>query len=859
MFVIKLKWGRIVKSFSKLLLFCGLAFCLLPIDSNALKIEDTNFGQILAPGANILHPIFGLALYLRGQKILINLYQHGNPEHPLIKVIHTLFHHDMPNELLRPSASDANVTYGFGPYEVGWLLALLIFKPELFSTPGLYANKSMKRNVDISLEKVKLDVKLATFMKHLNIAHKNRVALENPSRKKNAIRGTKIAKLLDFSQNAIKALKLGTGDAYSADFVPLLFNAFACAKSKNKRDLFNFVINGFIKHALQATNLKLLDAYLTPYGKEVVINKKTQESFLKEKSSLANIKKAITPYYTTLIPNEKLPHSLIFPGTAYLTNLIPMPEKIVQLYITKYDKAPDCTEAAILHLVSSILFDNRKGIFSLEMLSPNLRNRGQVKTVFEYLTRKQPNDQDFRTTWFEFVSQRDNIDYKKDGYSIAARTKNIFNLLTQIFEIEATSWEELGTELSSEKATISFSGPSLGSNYTSGLILFKKIYPGGSVFSSTVSVNHDNHAGILDSKFEQANDNDQSMAIAFTNSLALIGLPQEISAALAPLSAEEFSIKTLPKKIKNAKQLFFVLSRDLRQESFFELMRLIDKNKEIKDLIDTQYLEPDDHIHISLQTTDWLLKSGQYKNSKYWVAITHKPRTFISQALFQNNYAAINFMLNKILTTIEITSPIKRNDILKEVWTAIVDLHKDIYEIFPLCKPKGEKNKIAPIGYRYNGKEVNAIIQKLFKLDPIFTPCSIKHIIAKDISANTSLTRKFIHYDNSMIEKNGNFTFLNPHMLYLLIRNAITDPDRENREASLSLLMEDPAYLTKKIYRTYDLVTLTKQKGNILCLWKSSKEHARTKDIRKKLIKNADYEEKKKKWAVVPYTQNILK
>lgn len=536
-----------------------------------------------------------------------------------------------------------------------------------------------------------------------------------------------------------------------------------------------------------------------------------------------------------------------------------MPEKIVQMYITKYDKVPDCTEAAVLHLVSSILFDNRKGIFSLEMLPSNLRTRGQVKTVFEYLTRKQPNNLDLRTTWFEFLSQRDDIDYKKSEYSVAARTKNIFNLLAQIFELDTTSWEGLGAELSSKKATISFSGPSLTNDHASGLILFKKIYPGGSVFSSTIAVNNDKHAGILDSKFEQADDDDQNMAMAFTNSLALIGLPQEISAALAPLSAEEFSIKTLPQKIKNTKQLFFVLSRDLRQESFFELMRLISKNKSIKDLIDTKYLEPDDHIHISSQATSWLLKSEQYKNSNYWVAITREPRTFISQALFQNNYAAISFMLDKMLKTIEIVSPVKRNNLLKEVWTAIVELHKKSTDVQTIDKKIEEKNRVASIRYRYDKTEVNAIIKKLLKLDPIFTPCSIKSMIVKDISLHTSLARKFIRYDNSMMENNYSFTFLNPHMLYLLIKSAITDPNKENREASLALLMEDPDHLTKKIYRTYDLITLTRQKGTILCLWNSSSEHARTKDIRKKLLENADYEEKKKKWAIAPLMQNILK
>lgn len=807
-------------------LLLGLCISFLgTTEIGALKVEDADFSSLLTTNASIINPIFGLALYMRGQQLLRNLYEYGNPEHPLIRVIRTLFHHDIESELVRPSAAEANVAYGFGPYEIGWLLALLTCHPEIFDrTPLPIAEKENKKNKIEILGKEEL----GNFIKKLNESHKKRVMLENPKRRKKDIRGTSTKKLFDFSEHALQAIKLGNGESYNAEFIPLLFNTFAYAKAKSKNDLCDFVINGFLKHATQKKSLKEKDKeptkeYMTPYGKQILENKKLLDTFLKEKVSSSDIKKLVVPYYKTHMIDSLLPKALLFSGTAYLLNLIHFHSKISQIYVTQYDNSPDCAEAAILHLIAGILFNNIEGSFSAKMLPKEFHQQNNVSIMLEILKHRDLDNLSIRTIWFRFLSKRPNIAYKKGTYSLCARTSNIFELLKQLFLIEANSWEELGENLSSSDSKIIFTGPLTDDKKNINMITMKKIYPDKSYYYTTICVAYDQHAGIMESKFERDASSKNEKRVLFADKLLPIGLPEAVYGAIVPLSQEQFQLKTIPHKKNNALPLALTLSRDIEKQSFFELLRLAKKSRAIKALLRLNNFNYNTEIDISTMCTDWILKSDQYQKKFLWDFMINRPTPFIERAFFQKHSAAINFFIDTMLKVARDKSSSNERTMVKALWKEIIAQYTNPSWVNQtnLLSLDGPFPKAMSRSYLMDRKELASILKKLLQQDKTLETIAIKRKLAENVAQNRTLIKKIIDHDNLRAKNLYHFTYIYPHMLYILLEKVIqgTDEglmgkDETNRNNCATLLLGDPAYLNVEFYRQETLCTIRKKYGN---------------------------------------------
>lgn len=817
-----------------------IAILLLPSASCALKIEDADFGNILTSSASILHPIFGLALYVRGQKMLINLYEHGNPEHPLIKIIRTLFHHDTDNEILRPSGAEASVAYGFGPYEVGWLLALIVCRPELFSDPNLYKPETNGK-------KIKIDKELDLFIRAVDQTHKKRVLTEHPNRKKGDLRGTSVKKILDFSSNTIKALQLSTTQLYDPEFVPLILNAFVCAKSRNKKDIYDFVVNGFIQHSGEQE--KKTD-YLTPHGLKIIGEKRQKEEFLNKKNPLNNIQKIVEAYFATLTIDTKLPASLLIPGTTYLFSLKPQITPICPQHITKYNNAPDCAEAALLHLVTDILFNHQSRHFDMTTLPQKLQNKQPLMFAFDLVNGGNLNDIELRTTWFEFLSKRPKVAYKQTtSHSVSARAKNIFILLNQIFSVNTTSWRDLGRALSSPQAHIVFKGPDLNSEEPlESVICFHKRYEDDSTFNSIIGISFDSHAAIGRSEFKQKAKKSQQKNALFADRLVPLGLPPAVYAAIVPLNKYEWSKKVFPKKFLDAKKLFLTLSKDLKDKSFFEFTQLTSCHPEIKTLINPTKITPGSTIRLKERNTWWLLTSKSYTNPLYWEAIVNSPKSFINQAFFYENYDAIDYVLDIVLHAMTEPGSPDEMQLLRTVWYALMSQYKN-------RRPKMDLPKAA-ITYRNRPDRLEKILKKLIRLEPTILPHNIKNIIIQDIQTYGPLAQKLVQYDNDKSSNGTIFTYLKPHLLYTVFEHAVSDPSETIRKACLNFLLKDPRYLEATVYQQHTIPSLSEQENSGIVMVHTLSDIKRAGTVRNTLIKNYKKEqEEARKWAVVPYMQ----
>lgn len=834
-----------------LLAITGVLLALSGSTSKSIKIANTDFSAILAPDANILHPIFGLALYTRGQKMLVNLYQHGNPDHPLIKIIHTLFHHDTEDERLRPSATEANVAYGFGPYEIGWLLALIVCKPELFLDANLY-NTNKKHDNKSRLDN-KLNNELNNFIHTVDLTHKNRVAIEHPNRKKSDLRGTSVKKLLDFSLNAVKALEYSAYHVYDPEFVLLLFNMFAVANAKNKSDLFDFVVNGFANHATAQNKQNKNITYLTPYGKELITKTALKKDFLEKTTSLQNIKKIVDVYFATMhVDGDKLPQTLLFPGTAYLLSLTDQLAPVSMLHIAKYDNAPDCTEAAILHLVTHILFNHQVGLFNETDLPKKIRTKTTVLQALKLISKNDPNNNAMRTVWFEFLANRQGVGYKQPGCSVSARAKNVFNLLKELFCVNADSWETLGQSLSSPQIRICFTGPDLKNEPKNSHITFKKIYLDGSAHETIIRINRDVHAAILDSKFIATKEKKVEENNVFTRQLLPIGLPPALYGVFVSFGNNRWRTHTIPKKNSDPKQLFLTLSKNIEKSSFFELMQLAHTHPKIKELIKLCTVIPQATVSFNKPNAAWLISSNEYKKPMYWNTITNNSKIFLEEAFFQGNYPAINYLLDTILPAITSPGSTVRKNVLKDVWGELLNEYRYApykYEPIAMLAPM-------PMTYRHNPEAIKKILYKLITAEPSVLPYQTKTVIAQNIRAYGRLAQIFIDYDNNLSLIGRIHSYLKPHMLYIILENAIADANKKNRQDSLDFLLGDHRYVEERIFRNLNLTAACAKRRDGFILPRPVKEIKRTKKIKKLLVSN--YKKQKeyaRDWAVVPYVQ----
>lgn len=797
---------------------------LIPSISHALKIEDTDFSSILEQSSPV-NPIFGLSVYLQGQQFLLNLYEYGNADHPLIKTVRNLFFKNSVNEQLRPNDFEGNIAHGLTPFLIGWLLSIVTNPPASFKKTSYESLvKNCKKNSKLSIK----DNSFNEFVNVLNETYKKRVSQNHPSREKNKIRDLSRKKLFELLDQAIEAHHLGNGEIYDQTLVPLLFNTYACAKSKNKKDMYSFAIDGFISH----TNQPKL------HSKNVIMDESTLQKFLCEKTSKKQVENIIEPYSGTLALCSKLPKTIIYPGTAYLLYQRPILEKISLQYITDFNETPDCTEAAILHLIASILFNNNSNKFDLKTLPQKLKQSTFIKKLCTFLTKNDLNDPLFRKKWFCLLSNRPCIHYEKDGFAVAARASNIFRLTNQLLGLNTTTWSTLGKELSSDDSTITISGPSDVYEPYASTITFKKTYKNKNYYYSTIIVDYDMHAGIGESKFELASSPLQNHNLYFSKKLLEIGLSPLLFSLIAPLTPQDVQQKIFLHKKENILPLCIALSKNIPRESFWGLSRIIKDNPKIKNLINLSNINPDPNNEIDQLTTDWLLQTKAYKDEKAWDGILNSPEIFIERALLTEKFEAIHYLINDILDSRCVKSSPLGIRVLRALWNNIITEYSTInppenYKQFKIVIPKNA----AYLTYRFNQQKMDNLFYDLIKKEGNIIPRAVKLLVLEDAIHTGTLIKKLINYDLKKGETDNIFYDWNPHTLYLLLITAIQDPNEKNREACLQILLSDPQYLEATIRKGKNIVDLIKNDpfGRKA---RNQIEKDRAKSIRKELVAN---------------------
>lgn len=748
------------------------------VQIQALKYEElAGFEKLLKKEFRIpLNPLCGYGFLRWGQQILQNLYEYGKG--PLAETVRELFHHAQEDEILVPTECEGKAGFGLGPYETGWLLALVLTNPEAFQDPTPYQKEEKnkkKETTTTNTQSAGLEAKnkpisdIEKFINQVNITHKQFVQQRHPERKQNRVQGTSIKKLFALGNLASQACEKTKLGFYNTDFLTLLFNAFACAKSKEKKDLLDFIIKGFIEHLPQnilnssSSSLdndekepeeffkKCIGECLTKYGEKVRQEQEMYQKFLKKYYSSEMLK--LTP---KLIEEESplemaQTNPLFFPGLAYMLSLSSLPDQIVGVHINKYD-ASDCTEATILHVLAAISYDKKNANFTTKHLPEKIKPTNDLNTTISFLNERNPNHPIRRTWWFEFLGGRPSIEYRQEKLEVRASNKNIFTLLNQIFGTTTTSWEEFGKTLSSATVTFEIKGPELNAPPTGNdLITIKKRFPDGVQYQYAVKVTHHQHAAIIENTTEDSAEQRKSIV----TKLMVKGLPYALYASLLPVNNEMFSAITRPHKSQNEKQFFLILSKNLKNRSFFELYRLFYAKKELLELINMDAIKPGAELFFTDEIANWLIQQESYYTAKQFQPyIRRQATTFAAAALFYQRIDPIIDLLKKIKNDTKLSNN-EENGI--KVTLSESDIEKNIRSIW-----------VNLLRYWCQSPETYQLMNFLMKNFPHSYNENAKVYALSEAKSHKKAIEKFVQQDIHDGIFGKKFTQEHPHMLYLL-------------------------------------------------------------------------------------------
>ncbi len=166
------------------------------------------------------------------------------------------------------------------------------------------------------------------------------------------------------------------------------------------------------------------------------------------------LQKAATTHFELVVSamlNEKRSTSLYAP-------------KVIQSSYGYKDKspAPNCVETALQDLLNIMLYNPSSQSFDLTFLPSNFSLNNDFKQFYTtYSSASKINTRECGQAFMNLVSGVEGVGYVRGDYELnaAMSVKNFVTLANHFFGIKAHNLGELGTMLSDERRTITFTGP----------------------------------------------------------------------------------------------------------------------------------------------------------------------------------------------------------------------------------------------------------------------------------------------------------------------------------------------------------------------------------------------------------------
>ncbi|HBY05785.1 TPA: hypothetical protein DEG75_02455 [Candidatus Dependentiae bacterium] len=429
------------------------------------------FDRLLNKGFDYPNPLLGMG-FLNRQDLLFNLIVLGKGEgdfikktasgHPLVSLAKILFFRPPTQNIHVAFKAAGWVAKTFTCEELGWLCALLAQSEsvdeeelhsaiEAFGARGKNFSELSTKYEDANKKKNKNLKMLANLKKQLE-----EVDL-TPLEKTwfDFVVGVR-AHAKDFSYDrfayVMKLLVTASQQArdnqnkvqiYDVNIPFYLLSAVAVAKAQSKLDLLSFV-EGFAKHFDS-----VLATVLSPQGLAVVNNvKDARQVFLSEKYSKDD--------------NDALyGKTFINPTDAdLLYGILNMREKPRTV---TFEGGGDCTEAGVLYLADTYLFNSDLEAYDFSILSPSIKDKQEVKDFAKKFIDGL-NNSDGREWWYYQFSDKAHQKNKSNFVYVQtdkqcelnALPENIYKALALFFGVTATNFKELGEKLSHGDLTVRF-------------------------------------------------------------------------------------------------------------------------------------------------------------------------------------------------------------------------------------------------------------------------------------------------------------------------------------------------------------------------------------------------------------------
>lgn len=382
------------------------------------------FDAIVMPEYEFLNPVYGQILAVK-QDLIENFILSGQKNHPLTRLCNQLFFKREDDGSFAPTKKAEYIATYLTPYDIGWLIALVLFKPDIFSDASEYSHCATSK---------KADQDICNFLKKI----------KDRQTEKDIKTPFKPSAIFKFINTIIEARKKAQEQLYD-DKIPIhILLALACMKSTSKIDVFD-VMRGIFEHSAPDKSIFIKD-------REVLFKQessKEKELFLntlyEEKNALADFKN----FEKELSKKNLSQHNFLL----QLLTLFSF-EMVQTLSIHGFS---DCTEAGLVEFVRCLLY--KEGLLDILVLPENIQKNSFIVNFVDHFKGKSVNDEVARTWFFDELSNKKSMFvYSNENQSseLKAIPANILQGLNFIFGTNAKEWKELGPALSTEKRTIMF-------------------------------------------------------------------------------------------------------------------------------------------------------------------------------------------------------------------------------------------------------------------------------------------------------------------------------------------------------------------------------------------------------------------
>lgn len=366
-----------------------------------------NVDGIIDNSKKHLSPLNGVPLI--ETPYLQNIYTFANPDEPTTKVVTSLFH-----------CLDGNLR-----------------TTQNKSLPGYSLNSELVADIIGHLENQTFNVQATQqkLIKEWQRIHKQQTG--------NHLSKTKTKILLDHIYNSYSSTLDHSRSLHIPYITQIILMSFLYRKSENKSELFDYLerLNQHIPVLKKQPNKISPDNYTAEELKE------KEDQFI-SLSTQEKKNKIVTEYTEPIISAQlhKIRANSLFPP-------------IVLLAVYGYKSqpvVPNCCETAMQDLCNMLLANPETKRFDLGMVPKNIQLHNDLKEFYtNYPFYASVNEQKIGQAWMNLVSDRPGIEYKeKNNYELIPDATNHLKLLNFLFNINATSWEELGELLSDERRTI---------------------------------------------------------------------------------------------------------------------------------------------------------------------------------------------------------------------------------------------------------------------------------------------------------------------------------------------------------------------------------------------------------------------